>query len=82
MNFPVRVVGEKVCFEYCAAVPHEWAKENIQEAVNQLRQGLQKALAETEESLNDLFDPDSENQSNEFNTLKQRYVEIFYRLGG
>lgn len=56
IQYPIRVVGNKVSFEYLAAVPLEWARNDIRDSAEQIRKGLERDRDMLEGNLQALLD--------------------------
>lgn len=79
IQYPIRVVGSKVCFEYLATVPQEWARQDIKEAAGQIRRGLERERDALEAQLWQLTDGGTLEQ---IQAVQAKYVRINEILEG
>jgi hypothetical protein len=79
IQYPIRVVGGKVSFEYLAAVPQEWARQDIKDAAEQIRRGLERDRDAIEAQLATLMDGGPLEQ---IQAVQDKYISINEILEG
>ena len=73
IQYPIRITQGKACFEYMAAVPQEWARDNIKRGAEQIRQGLERQKSDLETQLLELMDGGTVGQILE---VQDKYLKI------
>jgi hypothetical protein len=79
IQYPIHVVGGKVSIEYLAAVPQEWARQDIRAAADQIRQGLERERDALETQLQQLIHGGTLEQ---IQAVQGRYISINEILEG
>jgi hypothetical protein len=80
IQFPIRVVAGKVSIEYLAAVPQDWARQDIKAAAEQIRRGLEKERDTLEGQLQQLLDANAPLE--QIQAVQAKYVSINEILEG
>ena len=80
IQFPIRVVGSKVCFEYLAAVPQDWARQDIRNAADEILRGLKRDREGLELQLMDMLEAGA--PAEQIQALQNKYSQINEILGG
>lgn len=84
IQFPIHVVGDKVSFEYMAAVPQEWARQDIKAAAGEIRRGVEREREKLGAQLEQLYDAASAGQDTmaQIESLLARHREYSKILEG
>jgi predicted HTH transcriptional regulator len=79
IQFPIRVVGSRVSFEYLSAVPQDWARQDIKTTAEQIRKSLEAERDKLEAQLQQLMEGGTLEQ---IQAVQAKYIAINEILEG
>ena len=80
IQYPIRVVGSKVILEYMAAVPQDWARQDIRDAADQIRRGLERDREGLEAQL--MVAMEAGAPAEQIHPIQEKYIQINEILEG